>query len=171
MPLVLYVGSVYPWLDFDLVAQTARTCPDLRFIFIGQSHPDVGKDLALLETLANFTYLGFRPYETLPAYLHSAAAAIIPFSRTALTAAVNPVKLYEQSAAGVPTVLTAFSEDLEQFADRLFIAHSQAEFSTRLREAIERGSNPAFRRALQAFAREHDWSVKVSAIEQLLCGV
>lgn len=170
-PLVLYVGSVYPWLDFDLVEATVRACPDLQFVFVGQSHPDVGKNLALLETLGNFTYLGFRPYEALPAYLHSAAATIIPFARTPLTAAVNPVKLYEQSAAGVPTVLTPFSGDLEQFADRLLIARSQAEFSIRLREAIARGADPAFRRTLQAFAREHDWSVKVSAIENLLCGV
>lgn len=170
-PLVLYIGSVYPWLDFALIERTARACPELHFAFIGQSHPEVQEHLARLGALENFTYLGFRPYETLPAYLQSAAAAIIPFSRTPLTASVNPVKLYEQSAAGVPTVLTAFSEDLEQFADRLFIARSEADFPVRLREAIARGTDPAFRRSLQDFAREHDWSVKITAIEKLLYGV
>jgi len=167
-PLVLYIGSVYPWLDFDLIDQTVHACPDIRFVFIGQSHPDVAKPLAQLSTHVNFTYLGFRPYETLPGYLHSAAAAIIPFSRTPLTAAVNPVKLYEQCAAGVPTVVTAFSDDLEEFSDRVLIARSQAEFPVRLREALARGADRAFRLSMQSFAREHDWSIKVAAIENLL---
>jgi glycosyltransferase involved in cell wall biosynthesis len=167
-PLVLYIGSVYPWLDFDLVKDTARACPEMQFVFIGQSHPDVGKHLAHLGSLGNFAYLGFRPYETLPAYLHSAAAAIIPFSRNPLTASVNPVKLYEQSAAGIPTVVTAFSDDLELLGGNIFIARSHADFPARLRDAIARGADPAFRHTLQSFARGHDWSIKISAIAGLL---
>lgn len=167
-PVVLYIGSVYPWLDFDLIDQTVRASPEIQFVFIGRSHPDVETRLAHLKRQANFTYLGFRPYETLPGYLHNAAAAIIPFLRNALTASVNPVKLYEQSAAGVPTVATAFSDDLDRFADRLFIARSRDEFPSRLREAIGRGADPAFQQALQAFGRENDWNVKVSTIENLL---
>ncbi len=167
-PLVLYIGSVYPWLDFNLVEHTVRACPDIRFTFIGQSHPEVREQLDHLGGLANFSYLGFRPYETLPAYLHSADAAIIPFSRNVLTASVNPVKLYEQSAAGLPTVVTPFSDDLEQLSRQIFIARSQTEFPPKLREAIARGTDPAFRRALQAFAEAHDWAVKVAAIGDLL---
>lgn len=167
-PVVLYVGSVYPWLDFDLIDQTVHDCPEVQFVFIGQSHPDVATRLAHLAEQSNFTYLGFRPYKTLPGYMHHASAAIIPFLRNALTASVNPVKLYEQSAAGIPTVATAFSDDLDRFADRVFIARSRDEFPRRLREAIARRGDPAFQGVLQAFARENDWSVKVSTIEHLL---
>jgi hypothetical protein len=82
--------------------------------------------------------------------------------------AVNPVKLYEYSAAGKPTVATNFSDDLAPFAGTVYIAQSKEEFVSFLRKAVERSTDASYISTLRLFAREHDWNMKTSVITHLI---
>lgn len=93
---------------------------------------------------------------------------MIPFQKNELAAAVNPVKLYEYSAAGVPTVATDFSEDLLQYKDIISIARNREEFAEAVAQMQLKRRDAAFIQSLQAFARQHDWSTKASRILELL---
>jgi glycosyltransferase involved in cell wall biosynthesis len=167
-PIIGYVGAVYPWLDYDLLKYICSEMRAVDFAFVGPIHPRVRSQVEGMAQLENVHFLGFKPYQSIPQYLRYFKVGIIPFQKTELTATVNPVKLYEYSAAGKPTVATDFSEDLLQFNERIFIAHSKHEFLTCLRMAIEKSENEPFVNDLKTFARNHDWETKTSLIIQLI---
>jgi glycosyltransferase involved in cell wall biosynthesis len=137
-------------------------------VLVGREHPEVEAKLSELAKYHNFLYLGTKPYDQVPRYLHRFTVGIIPFKRTKLTAAVNPVKLYEYSACGLPTISTDFSDDLAEFGSVVSVCHSHAEFIAQLQNAIERKKEYAFIESLQRFARENDWNMKGSAIRTMI---
>jgi hypothetical protein len=71
----------------------------------------------------------------LPDYLGHFACGHIPFDRTPLTLNVNPVKLYEYLAGGVPVVATPLPE-LEAFRDVCRLADDPGEYLEMVREEV-----------------------------------
>lgn len=165
-PVAGYVGSVYPWIDFALLERLCLSLPDVRIVVIGKEHPEVRPHLAALARFPNFLFLGPRPYETIPGYLRTFRAGLIPFLRTSLTEGVNPVKLYEYAASGIVPVATDFSPDLGAFRHVASVCGTADEFI----EAVRASLRPDERRAeaLRAFARTHDWNAKAAEILALL---
>src|SRR5262249_49324721 len=107
-PVVCYCGAVYPWLDYPLIQYAAEQMPDVHFLFIGPVHPGVEPIAREFSSLSNVSFTGMKPYEALPGYFRYIDVGMIPFQLNELTKSVNPVKLYEYSAAGKPTVATRF---------------------------------------------------------------
>jgi len=102
----------------------------------------------------NLFWLGPKPYAEVPSIVRAFRVGLIPFLRTPLTEAVNPVKLYEYAAAGVPCVTTRFTDEVSAWGDAARVADSEAEFIAAAGAAAAR---PADRAPLVAFARLHDW--------------
>ncbi|MCE9590351.1 MAG: glycosyltransferase [Planctomycetes bacterium] len=148
-PRAVYVGAVEHWFDDGLLARAAAALPKVSFIVIG------GGDNTLHESSRqpNVHVLGPRPYASVPSYLHHADVGIIPFRVDALTRTVNPIKLYEYMACGLPVVSTDW-EELELLGSPAALCRSAEEFSAAIRGAIER---PPDRSALTSFARAADW--------------
>lgn len=167
-PIVGYVGSVYPWIDFGLLDRTMGAMAEFNFVMIGPLHPSVAEEMARLARHPNFLYLGPRLYAEVPAYVRNLDAAMIPFRRTLLTEGVNPVKLYEYSAAGVPTVATDFSDDTKEFAGIVLIAGTDREFIGHLRTAVRRRGDTKFIQTLTAFAAANDWDFRARECSALL---
>ena len=167
-PVVGYVGSVYPWIDFDLLTHAAEKLVEIEFVIIGREHPDVLGQLTDLRRLSNVRVLGMKPYAEIPAYLSHIDAGVIPFRATRLTEGVNPVKLYEYSAAGVTTVATDFSPDTQAFAHIVLIARTLDEFTDHLRTAIARRNNQERVAALRLFAQANDWDQRAATFSRLL---
>ncbi len=101
-----FFGLLAEWIDFDLIQTVATDLPDWQLEFVGPIRyvPDS------IRSLRNVSLLPPEPYASLPQRLHSWDAAWIPFNVDELTAAVNPLKLREYLAAGLPTVCTALPE-------------------------------------------------------------
>lgn len=124
--------------------------------------------MSRLEQRLNFSFLGFRKYEQLPQYMKHFDVAIIPFQRTILTESVNPVKLYEYSAAGIPTITTLFSDELLSLNDLIFVARDDDEFVKHLENLLQHPLDTMHRHRLVAFARSHDWDAKFSLLDSLI---
>lgn len=167
-PIVGYVGAVYQWFDFDLLDYLCHEMPDINFAIIGRDHPDIKEKIDKLKNHNNFLFLGFREYSTIPAYLAHFSAAIIPFQRNELTKSVNPVKLYEYCAAGVPTVTTNFSDDLNEFKELIFIADTKEKFKSSLESSLQKANDELFRQKLKEFAKLNDWDKKYESISKLI---
>ncbi|MFI5251991.1 MAG: glycosyltransferase [Bacteroidota bacterium] len=163
-PIVAYIGAVYPWLDYGMIMYGAEKMPDVNFVLIGRTHPDINRILEQMKSYKNIHILGFKPYNTIPSYLNHCSVGIIPFQKNLLTASVNPVKFYEYSAGGVPTVATDFSEDICQFPDLVYLVKSKEEFPSQIRKAMDRTKDEEFIGKLQTFARMHDWKSKTEII-------
>lgn len=101
-----FFGLMAEWLDHELIAAVAAARPDWRLEFIGAErcvHPS-------LRDRPNVALLGPRPFAELPQAIEGWSAAWIPFEVSPLTDAVNPLKLREYLAAGLPTMSTPMPE-------------------------------------------------------------
>lgn len=125
-PIAVYVGAMDVWFDYDLVNTVAEQLPDVSFVFIG---PDKMAK-TFLKPLRNIYLLGKRPYKELPAYLRYANIGIIPFNvknYPQLVNNINPLKLYEYMAAGLPVVSAKWKE-LERNKTPAYLYENTEEF-------------------------------------------
>lgn len=160
-PVIGYYGAISDWFDVDMVAAAARARPDWRFVLIGSTY---GAETAELEELANVELLGERPYGELPDHLRRFDVALLPFKRTALTEATNPVKLYEYLAAGKPVVAVDLPE-LEPFRGLYYSAATAEELVDRIEQALAEDSE-ALQRARFEMARENTWLTRYRSLER-----
>ena len=105
-PRLGFFGLIHEWVDVALLAAAARLRAQWQWVLIG----DANVDLSALKGLPNVHVLGRRPYEQLPAYCRALDVGLIPFVVNDLTRSVNPIKLREYLAAGLPVVSTPLPE-------------------------------------------------------------
>ncbi len=166
-PIVVgYVGAISESFDVELVRRAAGAYPGWRFELVGLNS---GLNLKSLAELGNVSLLGERTYDALPSLVDHFDVAMIPFKVTPLTAAVNPVKLYEYLAAGKPVVASSIPE-LEAFARDIYLARDPASFVQLLSVAIEE-DNRERRASRVAVARANDWDQRVALIDREIRGV
>jgi glycosyltransferase involved in cell wall biosynthesis len=159
-PVIGYFGAISEWFDAELVAEIARARPTWDLLLIGSTY---AADLTPLDGLTNVRLQGEMAYEQLPASLHQFDVAIIPFKKTPLTDAVNPVKLFEYLSAGKHVVATDLDE-LQHYREVVSLASTPGEWVY----AIERGladTSEASRLARIAFARENTWDRRISELK------
>jgi glycosyltransferase involved in cell wall biosynthesis len=154
-PVLGYVGSLHSWFDVPLVTALARSLPDARVVLVGPAHPETARSLErAMGEAPNLAWLGPKPYDEVPAIVRAFRVGLIPFRRTPLTEAVNPVKLYEYAAAGVPCVATRFTDEVEAWSPAARVAGTEAEFIAFAKALLSDRPDPA---ALVAFGHRHDW--------------
>lgn len=161
-PRILFMGIIAPWVDVDLLAEIAKSYPKASLVLLGPVRTDVGR----LRQEPNVHFLGQRPYEEIPAYLANCDAAIIPFRQNALTRYVNPLKLLEYMAAGLPVVST-WLPHLSRFDGLIYCAQSSDEFISQVGRALADFS--AERRAqCVAAAQENRWERRTEQLSEIL---
>lgn len=159
-PRVLYVGSLEPWFDTELVARAARAHPSFSFVIIGPERILVGE----LRALENVHVLGQRPYVAVPGYMAHADVGVIPFRRGGAIRAVHPIKVYEYLAAGLPVVATDW-EELAAMDAPIVRTRSPDAFIDAVAAAIAGPGDPAPRRA---YARSNAWSARFETVRRAL---
>jgi len=163
-PLIGFIGGLSQWIDVELLATLALARPDWSLVLIGP--PGGGIDLARLRRLPNVHLLGPRPYASLPSYLAAFDVALIPFTRDPVTAAADPIKVYEYLAAGVPVVATDLPA-LRRLGHVVRLAESAAAFVAQV-EAALRAGRQAGRAERQAEAARHSWASRFERLAALL---
>jgi len=153
-PVVGYHGAIADWFDVPLVEEIARRCPDIDFLLVGSTY---GADVRRLGSLENVRCVGERPYSEIPGWVGRFDVAIIPFRRTDLTEATNPVKAYEVFASGSPLVSVPLPE-LETFEGLVRFASDASGFEKEIRAALAEA--PGGTDARKEFARRHTWAAR-----------
>src|ERR1044071_2021282 len=178
-PLVGYYGAIADWFDADLVAELAQRRQDWDFVLVGSTYR---ADVERLTKLKNVSLPGEQPYEAIPHWLARFDVAIIPFKRTSLTEATNPVKVYEMLAGGKPIVsvpipevaalapLVQLANDANEFEREIAAALADTEGGARMAEGRSSSVSalrppPSALETRQAFAREQTWDHRVADIE------
>lgn len=162
-PKVGYYGAIAEWFDTDLLASLAERNPDWEFELVGSTF---SADLSRLRGLANLSMLGEQPYAELPRWLEQVDVLILPFKRTELTEATNPVKAYEILAAGKPLVSVPIAE-MVQLAPLVALASSVGEFEVEIAKALAEDDPAAIARR-RAFAQENTWRKRFESLEPAL---
>jgi len=162
-PRAVYVGSVAEWFDLELLFALAERLPTVAFPVIGPVRPALSSRLR--GAPANLRCFGARPYEEVPAWLAHCQAALIPFRRTPLTEAVDPVKVYEYLAAGLPVVSTPFSPELRDLAGPVTLADDASGFAEALERLLATPRAPDEQRAAAAPRR---WERQLACLADAL---
>jgi GT2 family glycosyltransferase/glycosyltransferase involved in cell wall biosynthesis len=160
-PIIGYFGAIADWIDLDLVYSLAKLRPQYSFVLIGQVF---GRDTTALQTLPNVYLLGSQPYESIPGYLREFDACTIPFLLNEVTAATDPVKLYEYLSLGKPVVATDMAE-IRICGELIYIAKGGAEdFSQCLDRCLTETADTLKNRRIE-FAKQNTWAARVAAID------
>lgn len=152
-PIALYVGALHEWFDYDLINAAAVTLPHINFVIIGPS------EAQKFNLRSNIHLLGARSWNKIPAYMQHASVGLIPFDVEAfpeLIHRVNPLKLYEYMACGLPVVSRQWDE-LKRLDSPALLATSKEEFIDLIEKAVPSKS-------FQDFAEKHDWKKRVDQI-------
>ena len=169
-PIIGFYGNLYDWVDQELLAAIARARPAWSIVLIGKLMTDV----TALHACPNIHLLGSRPYEELPAYCKGFAAGLIPYKTTdqrMLT--VNPLKLREYLAAGLPVVSIEMPEVRSLLSAAwltptdVSIATSPGEFIQRIENTIAADS-PLERERRSNLMKSESWAARVAQMECIL---
>jgi GT2 family glycosyltransferase len=160
-PVIGYYGAIADWFDTRLLRYLALARPSWHFLLIGST---LYSDMEPIQGIDNIFLLGEKPYRTLPGYLHRFNAAIIPFKKTPLTDATNPVKLFEYMSAGKPVVATDL-EELRNYADQVCLASTTDEWIAGLESALHESPGESLNRRYE-FARQNTWERRIEVVRE-----
>ena len=163
-PVFGYFGLLSDYVDLDLIATAARRRPDWSFVLLGSRACDV----SVLEGIKNVHLLGNKAYEELPDYCRAFDVGLIPFRMNRLTRSVNPIKLREYLAAGLPVVSSPMPE-VFRYRSAVYTAETPDEFISACQHALAAArSGPATQR--RDLVRAESWQARVEQLSEIVHG-
>lgn len=153
-PIVGYFGHLAgAWFDWDAFTEIAQRCPQYAFEVIGHSAP---QDLHLPD---NVRLLGPKPWRQLHESARLWSAAIIPFRMGPLADGVDPIKIYEYLAFGLPVV----SFRMPQISDYPYTitVDSVSAFCDALKKACATETD---KEVIDTFLARNTWEVRANQL-------
>ena len=166
-PVAGYIGAIADWFDMELIVSAAQRHGGWDFVLVGDT---TFCDVAKAKKLSNIKLVGEVQYAQAASWVHSFDVALIPFKLTELTLCTSPVKVYEYLAAGKPVVATALPE-LKLLGERVRTAENAEQFLQSLADAMTERDDRQRAAERAAWARQHDWNVRVDQLENALQAV
>ncbi|TSC72436.1 MAG: glycosyl transferase group 1 [Parcubacteria group bacterium Gr01-1014_38] len=168
-PRIGTVGALDVYkVDVELLQKIASEHPEWHFVLIGPvdySGTGGAESVRKLGQLSNVHFLGPKPREEVPSYVHAFDVAIIPYRDSPYNRASFPLKFWEFLAAGKPIVASGLPS-LEPYRHLVTLTSSADAFARGIQEALERGAEG--RDARIAESKRHTWDMRVTVLEHLL---
>ncbi|MGG4407203.1 glycosyltransferase [Niallia taxi] len=127
----IYIGSLDKRFNWDILIDSAKKLPAVKFYIIGPNDSVEEDNLPL-----NIRLLGSKPYETIPAYLAFSNVGLLPLINGNSNTGRSPMKLYEYGAAGLPVVATKTVELERRNLQFVYLADDVDEFTNHIQDAI-----------------------------------
>lgn len=153
-PRILFSGAMAYWCDLDIIQEVAR---QYNLVF-------VGKPWGIKEIPPEAIYLGEKSYEELQGYYKYCDINILPFKRCQIADYSNPIKMYESSVFGIPTVATDIPDALG-YEPCIITSKNKAQFLLNINLALK-NNNLKNQDLCKKFAKNNDWNIRVDTIEQ-----
>ena len=154
-PIIGYIGSLDPSIDYQLLEYIADTRPDWSIVLVGQI--EMKKSVENLKRKQNVHFLGWVPYEQLPYYSKGFDVFFLPCRVNSYYQFSDPLKIWEQLAAG-NVVVSADLKEVRRLKDIVIIARDKAEFVYGIEMALSGNNEERMKRGINA-ARERSWDV------------
>jgi len=157
-----YVGALGPWFDVEAVQEAACTLSGWSFRLAGRVEDP---EIAALRSLPNLETVGEIPFADVPGFLASLDVALVPFRDLPLTRAVDPVKLYEALATGLPVVARRLPETERWSEPLVYLYDDPQDFVRQLRRAVAEHT-PELARERRRAAECESWDRRVAELLQ-----
>ena len=155
-PVIGFFGIIDTWVDIGVIASLAKRFPQFSFVVVGRS----AISLDIFQGISNIHFVGPVPYSELPRYARCFDVGLIPFMLNNLTKAVNPLKLMEYFAIGLPVISTKLPDILD-VPGPLFFAATHQEFGDQL-EMILSQDLVTLNNEARETARNNSWAARVA---------
>lgn len=160
-PIIGYIGVVATWLDLSLIERLADEYRDCSVVIIGPLY-----NVSEVPQRPNIHWLGFKPYEQLAAYAQCFSVGIIPFKQSKMMESVNPIKMWEYLAAGLPVVTTAIPET-HKYEELVWVSYDHEEFLNNVHRALY-DDDPRLRRLRMEIAEQNSWDHRAQQIIEIV---
>jgi glycosyltransferase involved in cell wall biosynthesis len=163
-----FIGSLDPrWLDTELLLHTIESFPLYDFSICGSvDHTYACK----LIKYPNVKMIGFKNHIQLATLAATFDVGLIPFKHNVITRVVNPLKLYEYFAAGIPVVAMR-TDELEYYRDMIYLSDTREEFIRNVTRSLADDNNQK-RLERREWAKMNTWKqridVYISILEKIL---
>jgi len=165
-PILLYLGALSEWIDFDLLERIAATHQDKTLALVGPVAAAMRPRLQRLLAAPNVWHLGEVNHDEIAAYIFAANVCLIPFVKNQLTRGVNPNKLYEYLAAGKAVVSIDISPEVVALQHEIFLASDPQSFLQQIDQALLQTHGRREQR--RALAAANDWQEKANQMVRLI---
>ena len=157
--LLLYVGTIDTWLQFDMLQNYIATHDDVTIVLVG---PNVANYVSLNNRLILF---GKVEHNCVYNMLRLADILIMPFIVNKLIEAVDPVKVYEYLVCNKP-ILLPFYKELDKFSinPQIDFYYGEDEFSKKVDVLINKSSK--VNSDAGSFVSCNSWSQRAHTIYQ-----
>lgn len=126
-PVLGWAGDITPALDLAPVEYAAGERPDWTFVLAGKVEDN--PRLAFLRDLPNVLFPGQSPMTELPDYLGRFDVCLFLLPDGGEDTDVIPARIYEYLSTGKPIVTMLYDDQVENFPDVIYGAHTPEEFS------------------------------------------
>lgn len=158
-----YVGHLTDaWFDWDLVVRSAMVRPNYVFEIVGHGKPDY------VNLPSNVRFLGPKPHSELIDIVSKWRAGLIPFVESALTRSVDPNKIYEYYAWGLPCISAPMGSVEEYPCARVYNDTNQ--FVAALDDSIDNGMSNSDLDLIETFLEECSWAARARQTTNILFG-
>jgi glycosyltransferase involved in cell wall biosynthesis len=161
-PILGFFGLIHEWINLSLIKAVAQAHPDWSIVMIGK----VSADIADFKAMGNVFFLGQKSYMDLPGYCKAFDVALIPFVINDLTRSVNPIKLREYLAAGLPVVSVDLPE-VQKYEEIVRISRDTNDFIRNIENCLTTADEKEKVKRSVTMKGE-DWKSKVAEIENII---
>ena len=163
-PRLGYVGKLSTFLDLALLEKIASAFPH-PLVLAGPIPAEMRQHLQPLLSRPNVHYVGELPYDRVPGFLSGLDVGLVPFrAGDPFVERINPNKLYQYLAAGLPMVSSPM-EGIPGNDAGLFFASDHEQFLAGIRRVLE---GRVDKERLRDLARDHDWDALADRMDALL---
>lgn len=164
-PVLGRAGTVWEDLDLSPMLYAAQERPDWTFLLLGRLEDN--PLLPRLRRLPNVVLPGPCPLSEVPDWLHRCHVLVDFLRLDRPYDDVIPSRLYEFMATGKPVVSMLWPDQVERFPDVVYGPHSEREFLTLCRHALEEAPGFVSERR-RDHARAAAWPERAAQVSRIL---
>jgi len=168
-PRIGYVGAINDKIDAGLLLQVAEAYPQATIVMVGPvrvGSEDTRGGLVRLRSRPNVRFMGQVPVERVPEFMAACDVGLLPYQRSIWTENIQPLKLYEYLACGLPVVSTEIPAVRDE-GDIISVADDPHSFVASVGQALAVDSD-ALRAMRQMRASQNTWRERVERISELI---
>jgi hypothetical protein len=136
-PIIGFVGTIFPFLDFDLIRYVVDNNRDKSFVFVGGCDGAVANRWLPITKRPNVVWLGPKSPEIVPSYIRQFDVCLNPFRVDSISEAVNPLKVFEYVALHKPVVsVRMLSLEREKIATYIEFANDYFDFDAKINRLL-----------------------------------
>lgn len=152
-----FSGHAGPLFDKALLKDISLARPDWHWVLVGSFDPKMRDDCSESK---NLHFLGPKPFETLPVYMHHCQVLVAPYKLDITEG--DATKLYDYLTIGHP-VLSARIETAERLKPFVRIADDLPSWLSELEAALTE-KNDTMRSARQDESKKHTWDARANEL-------